>query len=82
MPTMDAACFYGNDKSNVNIMSYNIIDRRELKRLKEIITPVVKNQWKLTSHIQEILGDYYWAPTEINESLEYIMQELPKDMEG
>ncbi len=33
MPTMDAACFYGTDKANVNIMSYTILDRRKFTRI-------------------------------------------------
>ena len=51
MPALDSACFYGIERSNVNIMSYTILDRRSFERIKEIFTPVVMNNWKLTYHL-------------------------------
>ena len=35
MPSMDLACFYGNEKSNVNFMSATIVDTFSFEKAKK-----------------------------------------------
>ena len=42
MPTMDSACFYGNDKTTINFMSAVLIDRCKADEIKNNFKELMK----------------------------------------
>jgi len=80
MPTMDVACFFGNDKATVNFMSATVIDRMDFQKSKDHFLKLMKMKPKITYCIQEILGDYYWKPTNPEETIHYCFQRIPTEI--
>lgn len=72
MPTMDTMCFIGDDNIRVNFISFTIIDKYDHNKVKERLKTFMREKPKLRWKIVKILGDYYWADTDIEESINYV----------
>lgn len=79
MPTMDMVCFFGDDKTNVNFISFTIIDKFEFNKAREKIIRFMQEKPKLRYKIKKIMGDYYWQDTTIEESIDYVFKKIPKE---
>jgi len=62
MPTMDAVCFVGSDKSNTNFMSITLIDKTPYAPSRDKFKELIKQHPKLAYSIVQVLGDYYYKP--------------------
>lgn len=61
MPSMDNACFLGDDKSAlVNFMSVTTLEHLSLDRAKEKARHYLMEKAKLRYHVVRIFGDLYW----------------------
>jgi hypothetical protein len=47
MPTMDMVCFFGDEKSNVNFMSFTIIDKYDFEKARKRVIQFMKEKPKL-----------------------------------
>ena len=79
MPTMDTVCFLGDDDVRVNFISFTIIDKFEFEKVRTKILSFMRDKPKLRWKIVKIWGDYYWADTKIEHSIDYVFQKIPKE---
>ena len=72
MPTMDMACFLGDDDIRVNFISFSVIEKFGFEKIRERVKGFMREKPKLRWKIVKILGDYYWADTTVEESIDYV----------
>lgn len=82
MPTMDMACFFGDDKSNVNFMSATVLDELSFEKTKERFVNHMKRKAKMRYCIKEIMGDYYWCDTKAEVSINDCFVRMPVEIKG
>lgn len=63
MPSMDAACFLGDDSARVNFISVTTVERFDVSIAREKSKKYMSEKAKLRYKVVEILGDYYWKDT-------------------
>ena len=82
MPTMDMVCFYTSDKSTVNFMSNNLVEKYSAEQVKPKIKMLLETIPKSRYSIVEIMGDLYYKPLSVEEALKYVVQEIPETLEN
>jgi hypothetical protein len=76
---MDSACFAGTDKARVNVMSATFIEDFDYETVRNNMRKVLERIPKARYQIVQVLGDYYYKDTPIDEAIEYVFKRLPKD---
>jgi hypothetical protein len=79
MPTMDTLCFMGDDNIRVNFISFTILDKMDFKMVRSRIEKFMREKPKLRYKIVKIWGDYYWADTKVEDSIDYVLQQIPNE---
>ena len=69
MPTLDLVCFAGTEKARANIMSATFVEDFDLEVVKKNMLRVLQSIPKSRYHIVQVMGDYYYKDTPIDEAI-------------